>query len=94
MLKLRNPWGNTEWQGEGCESDLKFWGRISKTKSACEFLRNSTINDDGIFFIKFRDYCKYFAQTHISYMEESGNYISESYTPVKKRGTYWSLNVA
>lgn len=21
MLKLRNPWGDTEWEGEGCERD-------------------------------------------------------------------------
>ena len=28
MLKLRNPWGNTEWEGEGCEKDKAFWDKV------------------------------------------------------------------
>ena len=28
MLKIRNPWGDTEWEGEGCETDMEFWKNI------------------------------------------------------------------
>lgn len=75
ILKLRNPWGNTEWQGEGCESDVTFWKLIAPSEEKNLFLKNVTINNDGIFFILYSDYCKFFSQTHICYMENTGNYI-------------------
>lgn len=68
MLKLRNPWGNTEWEGEGCENDSKFWGSIVNSETKSNFLKDWSINNDGIFYIRFRDYCKYFSQTHICHL--------------------------
>jgi hypothetical protein len=41
----------------------------------------------------FSDYCKYFAQTHISHMQEQGNYLYQNYVPDKKRGVHWSVVV-
>ena len=28
VLKLRNPWGISEWQGVGSENDQNFWSNI------------------------------------------------------------------
>lgn len=75
VLKLRNPWGNTEWKGEGNESDSKFWNMIRNTQEKQLFLKDFCVNNDGIFYILFKDYCKFFNQTHICYMEEDGNYV-------------------
>lgn len=29
MLKIRNPWGHTEWNGTAADKDTKFWSKIS-----------------------------------------------------------------
>jgi hypothetical protein len=92
-LKLRNPWGNTEWTGEACETDKNFWSQIAPTEERTLFLKDWTINNDGIFFILFKDYCKYFSQTHICFMEEDGNYVFENYQPLKKNGSFWECQV-
>lgn len=68
MIKIRNPWAVTEWEGEGCETDTEFWNNILPTQNKINFLKNSTIKNDGVFFMKFEDYCKYFIQTHVSFL--------------------------
>ena len=45
ILKMRNPWGRFEWNGEYAE-DAKIW--TEKLKKDAEFVANK---DDGIFFM-------------------------------------------
>jgi len=68
MLKLRNPWANTEWEGEGCEKDAKFWKSVVDNEAKTNFLRGLSVNNDGVFYIRFRDYLQYFVQTHICHL--------------------------
>jgi hypothetical protein len=54
VVKLRNPWGNGEYNGD--------WSDVSKkwnesTKKQCEYKRNK---DDGIFYMSYDDFIKYF----------------------------------
>jgi hypothetical protein len=93
ILKLRNPWGNTEWTGEGCESDRAFWSLIAPSEEKSHFLKDKTISNDGIFYILFKDYCRYFSQTHVCFMEEDGNYVFENFLPLKKRGSFWQCQI-
>jgi len=38
MLKIRNPWGEKEWQGRASDSDRQFWNSISPNdKQRMEF---------------------------------------------------------
>ena len=30
MMKLRNPWGKTEYKGKGCETDNEFWDGVKQ----------------------------------------------------------------
>lgn len=32
MLKLRDPWGKTQWEGKGKENDKAFWEKISNSQ--------------------------------------------------------------
>ena len=93
MLKLRNPWGNTEWEGEGGEKDKDFWDKVVPHEAKSAFLKDQTVNNDGIFYIRFRDYLKYFSQTHFCFMEEQGNYLYDNFHPSAKRGFHYSLTV-
>ncbi|KAF1989635.1 cysteine proteinase, partial [Aulographum hederae CBS 113979] len=53
LLKVRNPWGKTEWNGAWSDGS-KEWNAEMLTKL------NHTFGDDGIFWISFTDFLKYY----------------------------------
>ena len=58
LLKLRNPWGNFEWTGDYSDKS-KLWTDDLKQKV------NFKDSNDGIFYILYDDYLKYFPVTFI-----------------------------
>ena len=93
MLKLRNPWGEIEWEGEGCERDEKFWESIAESQDKAVFTNKVTKNNDGIFYITYQDFCKYFSQTHFCLLQPHSNYISEELFTNKKNGSVYTFDV-
>ena len=59
LLKLRNPWGFEEWNGDWSDKDNKNW-----TSSLRKRL-NFEAKDDGVFFIDFENYLGYYYNTTI-----------------------------
>ncbi len=59
LLKLRNPWGHGEWQGDWSDKS-PLWTPALKKKVGF------TDADDGIFFIKLEDYLSNYEWTSIS----------------------------
>ena len=55
LLKLRNPWGNTEWKGDYSDSCPKWTDELKKF-----FDYNTAIGDNGVFFMPFDEYTKEF----------------------------------
>ncbi|EAY23134.1 Clan CA, family C2, calpain-like cysteine peptidase [Trichomonas vaginalis G3] len=51
LLKLRNPWGKTEWNGDWSD-DSDLWDRYPAVKNRCKFEKA----DDGMFWISFNDF--------------------------------------
>ncbi len=67
LLKIRNTWGKTEWQGDWSDkSDI--W--TDELKKEVEF----TDAEDGIFFMACEDYHKCFESTAFAYYKD--NYTS------------------
>ena len=58
LVKIRNPWGYKEWNGDWSDSSPK-WTPELKEKV------NFEKKDDGIFFISFKDYLDFFYNTSI-----------------------------
>uniref|UniRef100_A0A672RVU7 Calpain 5a n=1 Tax=Sinocyclocheilus grahami TaxID=75366 RepID=A0A672RVU7_SINGR len=56
MIRMRNPWGQREWNGAWSDSSEE-WKRVSKGER--ERL-GVTVEDDGEFWMDFVDFCKYF----------------------------------
>ncbi len=54
LLKLRNPWGHTEWLGEFSDSS-PLW-----TNELKEFFEYKESKEDGVFFMPFEDFPKEF----------------------------------
>ncbi|KAF7699253.1 calpain-5a [Silurus meridionalis] len=56
MIRMRNPWGEKEWNGAWSDSSEE-WQRVSKSER--EKL-GVTVQDDGEFWMNFEDFTKHF----------------------------------
>ena len=61
IMKIYNPWACFEWKGKFNDNDDKNWNRIPLLKQLVGYNNN----DDGIFFMEFKDYYKKFHSTYI-----------------------------
>lgn len=61
LIKLRNPWGQKEWQGDWRDDDPK-WAQLSEAQRKELDL---TIEDDGEFWMSYDDYLSIFTHTTI-----------------------------
>ncbi|XP_028977368.1 calpain-5a isoform X1 [Esox lucius] len=57
MIRLRNPWGEKEWNGAWSDSSEE-WNKVSKTERE---KIGVTVQDDGEFWMNFDDFCQYFS---------------------------------
>lgn len=74
LIKIRNPYGRKEWTGDwGDKSSL--WTIKTREQVNCED------KDDGIFFICFNDFMKFFTTTTICYYMDSceDNFICDQH---------------
>ena len=63
LLRLRNPWGNTEWKGDYSDNCPKWTPGLKK------FFKVEGSKDDGVFFMTFEDYKIEFATVVICCIE-------------------------
>ena len=75
LVKLRNPWGNNEFNGA--------WGHYSKKwtpeiKKQCDYEGE---NDEGIFYMSYNDFIKYFVVLDIAKIEPG---YKTTYLKIKK----------
>lgn len=90
---MRNPWGRMEWEGEGSENDEDFWNNIIPSQEKNVFLSNNNKANDGIFFISYEDFCKYFSEVHFCLLEPNGNYLSEKLFLNKKNASIFEFSI-
>ncbi|KAM7330470.1 hypothetical protein ACRRTK_009659 [Alexandromys fortis] len=56
MIRLRNPWGEREWNGPWSDTSEE-WKKVSKGERE---KMGVTVQDDGEFWMTFEDVCRYF----------------------------------
>jgi hypothetical protein len=59
LVLLRNPWGEYEWKGDWSDNSPLWTPQLRK------FVQYSSFKEDGIFYMSFEDYLKYFAISYI-----------------------------
>eukprot|EP00622_Pseudochattonella_farcimen_P004276 FR739634.1.p1 GENE.FR739634.1~~FR739634.1.p1 ORF type:complete len:241 (+),score=18.85 FR739634.1:76-723(+) len=60
LLKLRNPWGTFEWDGDWSDKS-SVWSKHPAVKQSVGFFAGGTQDkDDGSFWMNWNDFCKYF----------------------------------
>lgn len=82
LIKLRNPWGEKEWNGDWSDnSDL--WTDQLKKKYK---LMN---RNDGVFYMDILDFKKFFGDVEFGYYEDSYRYESVRVKVNKKHACYF-----
>ena len=71
VLKLRNPWGRGEWKGDWGDGDPRWTKRLR-----LEF--GMEVREDGIFFMGYDSYLKFFSDTQICYFYDRYKYSAVS----------------
>ena len=61
LLKLRNPQGSYEWVGDWSDESPQWTPALRE----CLGLKN---RDDGVFFMNYRDFCRYFSEVEICHI--------------------------
>ncbi|KAK5115558.1 hypothetical protein LTR62_001217 [Meristemomyces frigidus] len=76
LLKLRNPWGHTDWEGDWSDGS-KLWTRDMITKLG------HTFGNDGIFWMTYSDFLKQFARIDRVRLFDKSWQVSQQWTCVK-----------
>ena len=69
LVKLRNPWGRGEWKGDWSDNSHLWSEKLRKKVSLKK-------KDDGVFFMDFVDFKKYFSDMQICYYHDDYKYSS------------------
>ena len=73
LLKLRNPWGSTEWKGKWNKKDVNLTQSI---QNQAELTKSDMTSDNGIFLMDVNDYVHFFTQTKCSKVHDNYHYNS------------------
>ena len=71
LLKLRNPWGTGEWQGDWSDESSLWTPKLRKQV-------DGIIGDDGAFYIKLEDYMMHFSWTSLCVENNIDKYTHSS----------------
>lgn len=69
LVKLRNPWGKSEWNRAWSDGDTRWTDSLKKEVGLEE-------RDDGIFFMEFFDFVQYFSDVQICRVNDFYHYYS------------------
>uniref|UniRef100_A0A8C9TED8 Calpain 6 n=1 Tax=Scleropages formosus TaxID=113540 RepID=A0A8C9TED8_SCLFO len=61
MIRLRNPWGKTEWNGPWSDSSEE-WKKVGNMEREAMGI---TVADDGEFWMEFDDWCEHFTDVDV-----------------------------
>ena len=86
VVKLRNPWGQGEWKGEWSD-DSPLWNDHLKEAVGWKD------EDDGIFFMNYNDFCKYYSDIQICYFHDDFKYSAITIESSKEETTYLKFNI-
>ncbi|XP_029557099.1 calpain-5 [Salmo trutta] len=64
LIRMRNPWGKTEWNGAWSDSSAE-WERVGSMERA---KLGITVENDGEFWMVFTDWCKYFTDADVCHL--------------------------
>ncbi|XP_064159475.1 calpain-5a [Anguilla rostrata] len=89
MIRMRNPWGEREWNGAWSDSSEE-WQKVSKSER--EKL-GVTVQEDGEFWMTFEDFCQHFTDLILCRLINTSHLsIHKTWEEVVKRGSWVHLD--
>lgn len=82
LLKIRNPWGSLEWNGDWSDSS-QLWTDELKKKAGY------TSDEDGYFFMSFHDYLKFFTTTYVCAHQITSVYTFQKIKNIEKNSFFY-----
>lgn len=87
IVKMRNPWGKGEWTGAWSDDDDARW-----TQEMRQLLGHMDV-DDGVFFMPFEDFLRYFHDYQLCMYDDNAKYSSQKYATSTSRPTLIEFDV-
>lgn len=87
IVKLRNPWGQGEWNGDWSDLSEKWTDDLKIQLQAFQ-------NDDGVFFIGFDNFRRYYYDYQICYYHENYSYSAQKYNSSPSEPTVVSFKLS
>ena len=87
LVKLRNPWGKGEWKGDWSD-ESPLWTPQLKSQL------NLNDDDDGIFFMTFKEWQKYFHDFDVCYYHDNYLHSAKKFTSSATAPTVIKFNVS
>ncbi|EAR84269.2 calpain family cysteine protease (macronuclear) [Tetrahymena thermophila SB210] len=91
LVKLRNPWGEREWTGDWNDSDTKLHQLNPDDKRAIGM--HERAENDGIFFMSYDDFRKYFTDAQICYVHDDFEYASIRAQSAAKQAKFFKVKI-
>jgi len=79
LLQLRNPWGGMEWKGKWSDGSPEWTPEILAQL-------NYTIVDDGTFWMRLKDFCKFYTKLFICHLYNDS--VGDRYTTIMLKGEW------
>lgn len=86
ILKLRNPWGTGEWKGSFSDSSPE-WNKQLRQQL------NYFNADDGVFYMTWNDFLKYYTDVQICYYHDNYKYSAIKLQSQKDEVVYLRLSI-
>lgn len=83
ILKVRNPWGRLEWNGDWSDSSDK-WNADTKKQIGLKPNENN-VKNDGFFYMSVSDYLRFFSNTYVCKYYENYTYVFKEFKLNEKR---------
>ena len=86
LVRLRNPWGKTEWKGAWGDTSPE-WTSQLKAQLGWEN------RDDGVFFMAYEDFLKFFDDIQVCYVRDLYKYNYQRITSNSRHAVYLKMTV-
>jgi len=86
LVKVRNPWGYAEWNGEWSD-DSSRWTRELREQLKVEN------KDDGIFYMAYEDFLTHFEKLQFCYVHDDYEYVSHRVSSDPNHAVYFKIKV-
>jgi len=86
LVELRNPWGKTEWKGAWSDESPEWTEELKKQLNVKD-------DDDGVFYMPFKDFLKYYSDVQICKIHDDYHYTSIKVNTNHKNGNFFKVRV-